>query len=172
MKCKECGSELFPGTRKCPYCGTKADSPVQKASDAFDWGGTSGSVDRKKKKDISIDWNAGKIFDRGSGQVYSQASNSWSEPEDVKDLFTFDEKNEEFQEVLDRQVESIAESVPDYVPSSGRMFDLPSTMDMGLFDSLINDDVDVSLVDKDGGEHTVAELRGIEVPEAEKPEKP
>ncbi|MGN1350743.1 MAG: hypothetical protein ACI4VM_07100 [Anaerovoracaceae bacterium] len=145
---------------------------MRKASDSFDWGGTSGPADRKKKKDISIDWNAGKIFDRSSGQVYSQASNSWSEPEDVKDLFTFDEKNEEFQEVLDRQVESIAESVPDYVPSSGRMFDLPSTMDMGLFDSLINDDVDVSLVDKDGGEHTVAELRGIKVPEAEKPEKP
>ena len=94
MKCKSCGSELIAGTKKCPYCGAVINIVRKRAEEVFDW--STVSPQSKKKKDVSIDWNTGKIFDKSSGQVYNQNNHRWSEPEDVKDLFKFDRKNEEY----------------------------------------------------------------------------
>ena len=81
MKCKSCGSELIAGTKKCPYCGAVINIVRKRAEEVFDW--STVSPQSKKKKDVSIDWNTGKIFDKSSGQVYNQNNHRWSEPEDV-----------------------------------------------------------------------------------------
>lgn len=152
MKCKTCGSRLLDGTKKCPYCGA-VQTPETKAESSFNWN-LSDFPQQRKKHRVDIDWSAGKIFDRESGQVYDQSENAWSEPEDVKGLFSFDQKNEEYQELLDRQVEMITDVEPAGKKSADRPadfdFDLPSSMDMGLFSSLINDDAEISLVSSDG----------------------
>lgn len=156
MKCKSCGSELIAGTKKCPYCGAVINIVRKRAEEVFDW--STVSPQSKKKKDVSIDWNTGKIFDKSSGQVYNQNNHRWSEPEDVKDLFKFDRKNEEYQQVLDRQVDSITETAAGSAPETQeraddvkRKFDLPSSMGMVKFDSLIKN-ADVQFVSESGEE--------------------
>ena len=156
MKCKSCGSELIAGTKKCPYCGAVINIVRKRAEEVFDWSAV--SPQSKKKKDVSIDWNTGKIFDKSSGQVYNQNSHRWSEPEDVKDLFKFDRKNEEYQQVLDRQVDSITETAaepPQETQSRAndvkRKFDLPSSMGMVKFDSLVKN-ADIQFVSESGEE--------------------
>lgn len=158
MKCKSCGSELIAGTKKCPYCGAVITIVRTRAEEVFDWSGFSPQT--KKKKDVSIDWNTGKIFDKTSGQVYDQKEHTWSEPEAVKDLFKFDRKNEEYQQVLDRQVDSITETnaaaeaaaAPAHTHDDiKREFDLPSSMGMLKFDSVIKG-ADVQLVSESGEE--------------------
>jgi len=152
MKCKTCGSKLLEGTKKCPYCGAIQTSET-KTENSFNWN-LSDFPQQKKKHHVDIDWSAGKLFDRESGQVYDQSENSWSEPEEVKGLFSFDQKNEEYQAQLDRQVEMITEAEPPGRQAAERPagfdFDLPSSMDMGLFSSLINDDAEINLVSSDG----------------------
>lgn len=136
MKCKSCGNELNTGIKSCPRCGATVDTSNIRSEKAFDWSGF--SPQSRKKKDVSIDWNNGKIFDKTSGKVYSQKSHTWSEPEDVKDLFSFDRKNEVYQEVLDRQIEGISkESAADIHQQSGGRFELPSSMDILKLDSFI-----------------------------------
>lgn len=154
MKCKSCGSDLIAGTKKCPYCGAVINIVRTRAEDVFDW--STLSTKEKKKKDVSIDWGEGKIFDKSSGQVYNQKNHTWSEPEAVKDLFKFDRKNEEYQQVLDRQVDSITETGAAPAPvhadsgnSKKREFNLPSSMDMLKFDSFIKD-ADIKLVSESG----------------------
>lgn len=156
MKCKSCGSELIAGTKKCPYCGAVINIVRKRAEEVFDWSAV--SPQSKKKKDVSIDWNTGKIFDKSSGQIYNQNSHRWSEPEDVKDLFKFDRKNEEYQQVLDRQVDSITETTAGPAPETQthandvkRKFDLPSSMGMVKFDSLVKN-ADVQFVSESGEE--------------------
>lgn len=156
MKCKSCGSDLIAGTKKCPYCGAVINIVRTRAEEVFDW--STVSTKEKKKKDVSIDWGEGKIFDKSSGQVYNHKNHTWSEPEAVKNLFKFDRKNEEYQQVLDRQVDSIAETdtapAPAYADndnSKKREFNLPSSMDMLKFDSLIKD-ADIKLVSESGEE--------------------
>ena len=156
MKCKSCGSELIAGTKKCPYCGAVINIVRKRAEEVFDW--STVSPQSKKKKDVSIDWNTGKIFDKSSGQVYNQNNHRWSEPEDVKDLFKFDRKNEEYQQVLDRQVDSIMETAAGSAPETQeraddvkRKFDLPSSMGMVKFDSLVKN-ADVQFVSESGEE--------------------
>ena len=158
MKCKSCGSDLLAGTKKCPYCGAMITIVRTRAEEVFDWSGF--STQAKKKKDVSIDWNTGKIFDKTSGQIYNQSNHTWSEPEAVKDLFKFDRKNEEYQQVLDRQVDSITETnaaaeaaaSPAHTHNDVKNeFDLPSSMGMLKFDSLIKD-ADVQLISESGEE--------------------
>ena len=147
MKCKVCGSELSAETVKCPYCGTLTGQTSKKQEKTFDWS-ESGSRKKPEKKNVSIDWDAGKIIDNDSGQVYSQEANAWSEPEEVKDLFSFDARNEEYQKELDRQMDSMPERP---VQSENLFtFDLPSSMDMGNFDDLINDTDSVDFVNESG----------------------
>lgn len=138
MKCKTCGSELITGTKKCPYCGALNNIVVKKNNDAFDWSQSDFHKQSKRKKNVSIDWNAGRIFDNESGQVYDQEERVWKEPEGVKELFNFDRKNEEYQAVLDRQVDSITESAADR--KAARSVKIPSPMDSEMFASLLNDD--------------------------------
>lgn len=138
MKCKACGSELITGTKKCPYCGALNNIVVKKNNDAFDWSQSDFHKQSKRKKNVSIDWNAGRIFDNESGQVYDQEERIWKEPEGVKELFNFDRKNEEYQAVLDRQVDSITESAADRMVA--RSVKIPSPMDSEMFASLLNDD--------------------------------
>ncbi len=158
MKCKSCGSELLAGTKKCPYCGATINIVRTRADEVFDW--SAASPQAKVKKDVSIDWSTGKIFDKTSGQVYNQKNHTWSEPEAVKDLFKFDRKNEEYQQVLDRQVDSITEmnTAAEAVAASShtnddvkREFNLPSSMGMVKFDSLIKG-ADVQFVSESGEE--------------------
>ncbi len=173
MKCKACSSELITGTKKCPYCGALNNIVVTKSNDAFDWSKSDFHRQSKKKKNVSIDWNAGKIFDNESGQVYDQDERVWLEPEDVKDLFKFDRKNEEYQAVLDRQMDSINESATQR--KQVRSMKIPSPMDSVMFAALINGDADaagspeiskkeVGLENKDRGESSVSE-ESIKTPE-------
>lgn len=166
MKCKACSSELITGTKKCPYCGALNNIVVTKSNDAFDWSKSDFHRQSKKKKNVSIDWNAGKIFDNESGQVYDQDERVWLEPEDVKDLFKFDRKNEEYQAVLDRQMDSINESATQR--KSVRSMKIPSPMDSAMFAALINGDSDAAgsseiskresgLENKDSGEYSASE---------------
>jgi len=144
MKCKVCESELRLGTKRCPHCGTEVPPAGKNSAEVFKWN-VQDFPKPKKKTEMSIDWNEGKIYNKQSGRVYSQSSNMWSEPEEVKTLFNFDKKNEEFQQVLDKQMDSI-ESIPVPEPVKTQepmVFDLPSSMDMGLFEDLINDDVEI-----------------------------
>lgn len=157
MKCKSCGSELIAGTKKCPYCGAVINIVRTRAEDVFDWSAV--SPQSKEKKDVSIDWNTGKIFDKRSGQVYNQNNHTWSEPEDVKDLFKFDRKNEEYQHVLDRQVESASEAVSAPAAEAQaraddvkRKFDLPSSMGMRRFDPSSLRNADIKFVSESGEE--------------------
>ena len=146
MKCKVCESELRPGTKRCPHCGTDVPAAGKNASEVFKWN-VQDFPKPKKKSEVAIDWSEGKIYNKASGKVYNQSESKWSEPEEVKNLFNFDKKNEEFQEVLDRQMDSIeVMSVPEPVRIEEPMvFDLPSTMDMGIFEELISDDVELIL---------------------------
>ncbi len=146
MKCKVCESELRPGTKRCPHCGTDVPAAGKNASEVFKWN-VQDFPKPKKKSEVAIDWSEGKIYNKASGKVYNQSECKWSEPEEVKNLFNFDKKNEEFQEVLDRQMDSIeVMSVPEPVRVEEPMvFDLPSTMDMGIFEELISDDVELIL---------------------------
>lgn len=173
MKCKACSSELITGTKKCPYCGALNNIVVTKSNDAFDWSKSDFHRQSKKKKNVSIDWNAGKIFDNESGQVYDQDERVWLEPEDVKDLFKFDRKNEEYQAVLDRQMDSISESATQR--KSVRSMKIPSPMDSAMFAALINGDADtagspeiskkeVDLENKDRGEYSASE-DSVKIPE-------
>ena len=157
MKCKSCGSELIAGTKKCPYCGAVINIVRTRAEDVFDWSAV--SPQSKEKKDVSIDWNTGKIFDKRSGQVYNQNNHTWSEPEDVKDLFKFDRKNEEYQHVLDRQVESASEAASAPAAEAQacaddvkRKFDLPSSMGMRKFDPSAIKNADIRFVSESGEE--------------------
>lgn len=41
------------------------------------------------------------------GKIYDQSLNGWAEPEEIRDLFTFDTKNEKRQQTLDREMDRI-----------------------------------------------------------------
>lgn len=132
MKCKVCNNELIPGTRQCPYCGALVPVKDNTFGSEFKWN-VQDFPKPKKDKGVSIDWNSGRIRDNESGRVYDQTMNGWAEPEEIRDLFTFDTKNEKRQMALDREMDKIAGSTS----SSGRrkketgdMFHLPASMNL------------------------------------------
>lgn len=111
MKCKKCGRELVPGAKKCPYCGTNVPAPGSRASEEFKWN-VQDFPKPGSDADFQIDWGAEKIVDKNSGRTYFQKENTWKEPEEVKEMFSFDEKLKELQNKVDEKVDEAAAEKP------------------------------------------------------------
>ncbi len=106
MRCKVCNNELISGSRQCPHCGAVIPDEKKTFGSEFKWN-VQDYPKPKKQQDISIDWKSGRIVDENSGKIYDQSLNGWAEPEEIRDLFTFDTKNEKRQQTLDREMDRI-----------------------------------------------------------------
>ena len=92
MRCIVCNNELISGSRQCPHCGAVIPDEKKTFGSEFKWN-VQDYPKPKKQQDISIDWKSGRIVDENSGKIYDQSLNGWAEPEEIRDLFTFDTKN-------------------------------------------------------------------------------
>lgn len=143
MKCKVCNHELISGSRQCPYCGAAVPEEKETFVSEFKWNIQDYPKPKKQQKqNISIDWKSGRILDENSGKIYDQSLNEWAEPEEIRDLFTFDTKNERRQQTLDREMDRIfrgsgkpsaahSDAPSDRTDPETDTFHLPSSMEHG-----------------------------------------
>lgn len=144
MRCKACGRVVPDGSAKCPHCGAYI-SRGGRAGEEFKWNIQEYPKPKEwEPADVSVDWQSGQLVDRGTGRTYDQSSGSgWSEPEEVKYLFTFEPENEDLQREVDRKVDILAERAPKEPPAAadrGDLFTLPAQMDMKEYNSLLEED--------------------------------
>ncbi len=111
MKCKVCNTELASDMKKCPHCGTQVNPEEITTTNDFKWN-IQDYPKPSSKKDVIIDWQTGRILDNDAGRVYEQSISSWTEPEHISELFSFNEENERLQNELDREVDRISDSMP------------------------------------------------------------
>lgn len=138
MKCKVCNHELIRGTQKCPYCGALVPPVAKTSSDEFKWN-VQDYPKPKKNQDVSIDWQSGRILDKDSGMIYDQSLNGWTEPDEIRDLFSFDTKNEKMQLALDKEMDKLSGNTATERRRkirSDNMFHLPASMDFRMSDEL------------------------------------
>ena len=102
MKCKNCGREIPANSRKCPYCNSAVQASTFDTSE-FKWMSYD-YPNSPKPNEIVIDWKNGKILDKNAGMIYDQSVNGWIEPENLNDLFSFDEVVESRQKSLDSEL--------------------------------------------------------------------
>ncbi len=102
MKCKNCGREIPANSRKCPYCKSAVQVSTYDTSE-FKWMPYD-YPNPQKTNDVVVDWKNGKILDKNAGMIYDQAVNGWIEPENLNDLFSFDDIVESRQKSLDSEL--------------------------------------------------------------------
>ena len=148
MKCKVCNHELIPGSRQCPHCGAAVPDEKDTFVSEFKWNIQDYPKPKnQQKQNISIDWKSGRILDENSGKIYDQSLNEWAEPEEIRDLFTFDTRNERRQQTLDREMDRIfkgsgkssiphSDTPPVHREKDDDTFHLPSSMKRDFSDDL------------------------------------
>ena len=147
MKCKKCGRELRVGVKICPYCGTVVPAPGRGSGTEFNWtlkDDSSPSRPKAKKVSPTFDWNTENHVNADTGRVSFQKESKWKEPEEARQLFTFDKAHETLQTQIDRRVEDIAAEKPAPAVQKERredLFVLPSNMTMEDFSDLLGESI-------------------------------
>lgn len=155
MICRKCGRELRAGAQRCPYCGTVVPAPGRRTETAFNWelkesSGSANARPREKKSELTFDWNTDKRANTGAststhtGRAGFQEENRWREPEEARQLFTFDKAHEKLQKQVNQKVDTIAAEKPAPVIERERrddLFVLPSDMTMDDFSDLLGDSI-------------------------------
>ena len=145
MNCKKCGRVLRAGDTFCPYCGTAVSASGGSAGSGFNWNLANDSPKpgpTVKKPDIRFDWNMEKPVSADAGMPVTQQESRWSEPEEAKQLFTFDKEHAALQKQVDQKVDKIAAERPAPAVQRERredLFVLPSDMTMDDFSDLLGE---------------------------------
>lgn len=74
MICKECGQELNPETRVCPFCGASVANSRRVFRGEFKWN-TQDFPKAHKQNDISIDWKTGELINRNDSKGLDYSKN-------------------------------------------------------------------------------------------------
>lgn len=110
MYCKACGNPLKEGDYFCTQCGAKVTDTE------FQWN-VHEFTEPKKTEDIHFDWNISDAEEDAGidADLFRELAEGGTTGniEDVARFFTFQKKNEEFQKLLDRELERINKN---YVP--------------------------------------------------------
>lgn len=117
MRCKECGAPIHEGDATCTRCG----SPVELE---FQWNVYDFPKPRKTD-DIDFDWGAGEAG-RDTGATLEQdllreleSIREADAPPEYDKFFTFNKKNEEFQQLLNREYEKFRGASPAAAMAAG-----------------------------------------------------
>lgn len=107
MNCKECGAPLLEGDKVCNRCG--AETKGQMGSE-FRWNIYDFPKPRKTEE-IDFDWGSGERSENSSLEFDLLKEIGEMNPEDQTPdygkFFTFNKKNEEFQQLLNREYEKL-----------------------------------------------------------------
>ena len=154
MNCKKCGKVLRAGVQRCPYCGTVVPAPGKRTDTGFNWdlkddssGSGSGSrrpAPGKTKSDLTFDWNTEKRASGDTNRSGLQKANRWKEPEEARQLFTFDTEHEKLQRQVNRKMDDLAASKPAPAIEHVRrddLFVLPAEMTMDDFSDLLGESI-------------------------------
>ena len=163
MNCIKCGRALRAGAKACPYCGTPVPAYGGKGGTEFDWtlkGDTSQPQPRPKAKkpERTFTWDTGTGAARSAGRPAATTSapsaaqapsaapaareKRWTEPEEARQLFSFDKEHAALQQQVDQRVEKIAAERPAPAVERERredLFVLPSEMTMDDFSDLLGE---------------------------------
>lgn len=110
MRCKECGGPIQEGDAACSRCG----SPVEPE---FQWNVYDFPKPRKTD-DIDFDWRAGEGEDAPRASLEQdllrelESIREAEAPPEYDKFFTFNKKNEEFQQLLNREYEKFRGASP------------------------------------------------------------
>jgi hypothetical protein len=107
MNCKECGAPLLEGDKVCNRCGAETKEQV---GSEFRWNIYDFPKPRKTEE-IDFDWGSGERSDGSSLEFDLLKEIGEMTPEeqtpDYGKFFTFNKKNEEFQQLLNREYEKL-----------------------------------------------------------------